>query len=1301
MKFTFRSILISFSFALYSNSASAQCVAAPSINFANPSFEGTAPAANVTPAPWTECMPGQTPDTQPGAWGVNLPPTNGSSYIGLVAEPSASWQEGAAEQLSSPFLAGTTYTFTVDLANSSSTGGGIVPGCAECEIWGGFSACDANTLLWHSGGITPYDVWQTYSVTFTPTQNFTWCMFQINSLGCSAQPYILVDNISPVLPSNVTATMQPIRNDRCSGDSTGKAVVHAVGLNPPFTYVWNTPLITSDTVLNNVPAGNYTVTVTDANTCSATASVTITQPSPLTLTPTIVPATCFAASTGSAYMSYAGGTQPMTFIWSNGPVTQNNSNLFAGLYNISVTDSAGCTATGGVNITQPTQLTVAGSVTNATCGSSNGSITVTATGATGPYTYVWNTTPAQTSVNATALAARGYVVTVTDFNSCSVSAPFTVSQPPNGMTSALSVTNVLCFGQSTGALGSATSGGSPPYVYTWSTGASSVGISNLAAGLYTVTIDDQTGCGFVLDTVITQPDSALVANISKADIKCFGLSTGSATVTATGGTGGYTYNWNTTPAQTTPAINGLAAGSYLLTVTDAHACTVTATTTITQPAALSVTESHVNVLCYGGNTGSATAAAAGGILPYAYSWNTVPVDTNNAITGLIAGSYHVLVTDSNQCTATITSVITQPASPLQVTDTLISPLCFGQVAATATSQASGGTPGAGYAYLWNTTPTQSTQTISNIPAGTYTIAVTDANGCTASDSITVAPPPTALTITTTPVNVLCFGNNTGSIAAVASGSYGSFSYLWNTAPAQTTATGSQLVAGNYSITVTDIKGCTATAADVVTQPAAPLALTTTKTDVLCYGANTGAAAVTATGGTANYNYIWSTNPQQASAAATSLVAGWYGVVVTDANGCIDTTSVTITQPAAPLAATPTIQDILCNGQTNGSISVAATGGTIAYNYQWSVAAANTSTAGNLAAGSYSMTVTDANSCTFAINNMVVTEPGALTLNTAITNVSCPHHGDGKINTTVSGAVPPYTYAWNNGETTPTDTLLNGGTYNVIVTDNNGCTITATNLLVAELPGVSLSANVTNILCFPLKDGAINIMATSTFMPLQYRWSNGAVTPDLLNIDTGLYSLTVTDAHNCVADTSLHLGNDSTFSMAASPDTVTIKLGQSVNLALTAFGGTFSTIDWSPSEALSCSDCANPVSSPIQSITYYIATTDLRGCTANASVQVTVIPTYDIFVPNAFTPNGDGNNDYFEVFGNKEAWKYFAVEVFDRWGEKMLESNDMNFKWDGEYKGKPGLMGVYVYQIHLVYLDNHTDKLFKGTVTLIR
>jgi len=187
----------------------------------------------------------------------------------------------------------------------------------------------------------------------------------------------------------------------------------------------------------------------------------------------------------------------------------------------------------------------------------------------------------------------------------------------------------------------------------------------------------------------------------------------------------------------------------------------------------------------------------------------------------------------------------------------------------------------------------------------------------------------------------------------------------------------------------------------------------------------------------------------------------------------------------------------------------------------------------------------------------------------------------------------------------------------------------------------------------------------------------------------------------VVDTSFTVLNDNVFSIVASPHDTTIDLGYSADLIVVPNGGNIASIIWQPSNGLNCSNCVAPTASPVQSI-YYIATsTSDSGCVASDRVNITVIPKYVIFIPNVFTPNGDGNNDFFEVFGNKEAWKQFEVQVFDRWGEKVYDSNDMNFKWDGVYKGKMMQPAVFVYQIHIVYLDNYTDKLYKGSVTLVR
>jgi gliding motility-associated-like protein len=221
------------------------------------------------------------------------------------------------------------------------------------------------------------------------------------------------------------------------------------------------------------------------------------------------------------------------------------------------------------------------------------------------------------------------------------------------------------------------------------------------------------------------------------------------------------------------------------------------------------------------------------------------------------------------------------------------------------------------------------------------------------------------------------------------------------------------------------------------------------------------------------------------------------------------------------------------------------------------------------------------------------------------------------------------------------------------------------------------------------------------MPLQFSWSNGQTLQNISSLDTGTYSVTVTDAHGCTATDVFHIGNDSVFSIDATPDMVTIDLGETVNLNVQPIGSSFGSVLWTPSYALNCSDCISTISSPVESVTYHVTGTDVNGCIAHDTVRINVIPKYVVFVPNVFTPNGDGANDYFEVFGNKEAWKQFNVEVFNRLGEKVYESNDMNFRWDGTFKGVLQNPAVYVYLVKVVYIDNYSEKLFKGSVTLLR
>ncbi|MBL7807167.1 MAG: SprB repeat-containing protein, partial [Saprospiraceae bacterium] len=425
--------------------------------------------------------------------------------------------------------------------------------------------------------------------------------------------------------------------------------------------------------------------------------------------------------------------------------------------------------------------------------------------------------------------------------------------------------DVKCNGALTGSIDLTVSGGTSPYTYAWSNSKTTQDISGLAAGTYTVTVTDAAGCTKTTSVTINQP-SALSLSTTKVNVKCNGGNTGSIDLTVTGGTPGYTYIW--TNAATTQDISNLTAGTYTVTVTDANACTKTISTTITQPSALSLTSTQKNLLCYGATDGDIDLSVSGGTSPYTYSWSNGA--TVQDLWNIGAGTYTVTVTDANACTKTLSATITQPAEII-LTKTITDVKCAGQSNGAIDLTVSGGSPG--FKYSWSNSAT--TQDISNLAAGTYTVTVTDVNGCTKTTSATVNQPG-VLTPTTTKVNVACFGGNTGSIDLSVTGGTSPYTYAWSNAA--TTQDISNLVAGTYTVTVTDANLCTKTVSTSITQPASALNVTETHVDVNCNGQNTGSIDATPTGGTTPYTYSWSNGATTQD--ISGLTAGTYTLTVT-------------------------------------------------------------------------------------------------------------------------------------------------------------------------------------------------------------------------------------------------------------------------------------------------------------------------------------------------------------------------------------------------------------------------------------
>ncbi|MBK9399816.1 MAG: gliding motility-associated C-terminal domain-containing protein [Bacteroidetes bacterium] len=1009
----------------------------------------------------------------------------------------------------------------------------------------------------------------TYSVTATDPGS-----------GCSVSQAVVITE-----PSGMNATAVATQPS-CTGVANGAIDASVTGGNTPYTYNWSNGSTTQD--LNSLPAGTYTLTITDANGCTKTSTTTLagTYLVGLTTTPTAV--SCFGNASGAIASTPANGVAPYSYAWSNGASSSGLNNINAGVYTLTVTDANGCKATSSATITQPSAaLSLTASALPVNCfGQSTGSVSVNASGGTAPYTYLWSNGATTSSLNN--IPTGTYTVTVTDSKGCTSTLNRSVNQPLAALTTGASQTNVNCFGQSTGAISVTVSGGTTPYTYLWNNGAQTQNINSLSAGIYSVTVTDAVGCTSVISRTITQPTATLTASTSSTNaVSCFGGSNGSIALNINGGTTPYSYNWNT--GATTQNLSGLSAGNYSVTVTDANNCTsAVSSISITQPtAALNATSAKVNVACFGNASGSVNITTIGGTSPYTYQWNNGASSQN--ISGLSAGTYTVTVTDAQNCITNASVNISQPAAAVSLSTTKTNVRCFGSITGLATAIGSGGT--SPYTYIWSNGA--NTSSINNLTAGTYTVTITDANGCTSATPVSITQPAAALAISANTTNISCRNVPTGTITTNVTGGTSPYSYQWNNG--MSTSSLNNLSSGSYTVTVTDAQGCTINNTYTLSQPNAILSATLTGNAVGCFGNSTGSATVVANGGTTPYTYQWNTGSTASSISNAS--AGSYSVTITDANGCTVNGNTAITQPIGALSLSTTSTNVACFGNSSGSAVVTPTGGTTPYTYIWSNGI-STQGASSLAAGNYSVTVTDANGCTSnsAVN---IQQPSATLQASATSNdINCTGNSIGSIDVTVNGGTSPYSYLWSNGSGQQDITNLSANTYTVTVTDANGCTFQLSKTVSQPAGALNVNSSVTNLLCHDDNNGIINITASAGTPPYTYSWSTGSTSEDINNLSAGSYTVTVSDNNGCTLTNNLFVTQPSA-PLAASISNVPVACfgNSTASLNLSVTGGTSGyTFAWSNGNT-------NEDQSNISAGNYSVIITDQNGCTTSAQTSI--------------------------------------------------------------------------------------------------
>jgi gliding motility-associated-like protein len=927
--------------------------------------------------------------------------------------------------------------------------------------------------------------------------------------------------------------------------------------------------------INDV-AGTYSVTVTDDNGCSKTASVTITQPAnPLAVSGTANNVSCNGASNGSIFINATGGTLPYNYLWSNGSTVPNLVSLNANTYTVTVTDGNGCTATETFNVSEPSaiQLSIVG--TDVSCaGAADGSADLSVNGGTTPYTFAWSNFAS--SEDLTGIGGGKYFVVVTDANGCSARDSVTIIEP-TPIVVVITISNVLCNG-GTGSISASVSGGSGSYNYAWSNGATSSSITDVA-GTYSLTVTDNTGCSKVVSATITQPASAVSIIGNANDVTCNGLSNGSININVIGGTVPYSYAWSN--GAVVNSLNGLSANTYTVTVTDGNGCTATASYIINEPSALVTSISGTDVTCAGANDGTVDLNVTGGTTPYTYSWNTFA--NTQDLNGVAGGTYIVVVTDANGCTARETISIVEP-QPLVINLVALNNVnCNGGNNASIDVNITGGTTP--YIFAWSNGA--NTEDVSGLQAGSYTLTVTDFNGCSAVRTFNITQP-SAIQVSGVVKNVSCAGAADGTVAQSIVGGVQPYTFAWSNGA--TTQDLSGLSGNSYSFTVTDFNGCTATAVYNVAEPQ-PLASTITKTDVDCPGASNGAASISVSGGTAPYTYFWSNFTINQNINAVS--GGKYYVIVKDKNNCELRDSVVIVEPQ-PIVITPTVTNVSCNNANDGSITVAVTGGTPNYSFAWSNGGTGATITG-LAAGQYALTVTDANFCTKTIS-VIVTQPVVLSLTGVAVDALCNGGSNGKVDITVVGGTVPYTFSWSNGSTLEDLNNITAGTYDVTVTDFAGCTATGSYVVGEPTPIVS-SVTSTDVTCFNAKNGTATVQVSGGTAPYSYLWSTFQGSASIGNLNGGLYIVIITDNNGCEKRDSANIFEPQPLVLSTTVNQISCFNANDGAITVNVTGGTPNyTFAWS-------NGAVGATLTGLAGGIYEVTVTDFQGCTAVTSAQI--------------------------------------------------------------------------------------------------
>jgi len=1156
-----------------------------------------------------------------------------------------------------------------------------------------------------TGGKAPLLYYWSTGETTQSVSGLTAGVYELTIMDNSACAETFIIEVNDPAPITVLST---ITDESCIGND-GSISLEINGGSAPYTFNWNNGEKTQ--ALTGLKAGNYTVEIEDSKGCKETFTFTVNHDVTFTVVPTIIDVKCHGSNDGSITLTISGGIEPYSdFIWSNGATTKDISDLAAGTYSVKFRDEQGCNhQSPDFIVNQPDPLTITADINDPSCkGASNGSIIITSvTGGTAPYYYLWPENV--TTKDVTNLGKGIHQLILTDANNCTLDTSFVIGEP-DGFVIDSSITNITCYGSNNGSITiDVTSGGTAPYNYQWNTGDQTASIVNLGKGVHTVVITDAEGCKDSLSFTIAEPDPIQAVSLV-TNVQCYKGRDGSIKVTPTGGTPAYSYFWNT--SDTSSTLSNLKVGTYTLTITDQNFCTKDTTFIITQPDTLVIDHASAvsNVSCNGKSDGyiELLLNITGGTAPYTnFQW------TPNSLSGqnnydLPAGVYMVEFYDANNCIYKDQFEITEPQPVTFNPIANPNPICKEKTVTITV-------PEVYVAYSFNGGISYQTSNTFSKPIYSDTlikVTVMDANYCESKiDSIVIELE--KLEIDNLSKDVSCFGLSDGVIAlANFKGGSGNYMFGIEGRPYQLDSTFTGLEKGTYLVSIYDLTGCLYDYTVEIKEPEKlALGIDTILEIKPCANSNNGEIHLEVTGGNGDYRYSLNNGPLTTTPVFTNLSQNSYLVKVIDQNGCADSLTAAVTAPDT-INITNMLVDITavkCFGDQNGAIKVSnITGGLQPYIFTLNGIKNNTGEFENLPGGNATLVISNKDDQCPVNYPLTIPEPDQLiTIMTDVQQITCIDEGSVTLNAV--GGTAPYMYAIddNSYDTINVFSKLKVGTYHFTIKDFNNCISEADTTLIHIGPIPYIKTQ--DVLCYNEKTGEIKVDSLQGGTPIFTYYLNKieqGTNNVMSELRAGIYSMAIKEGNCDIPYTvnSYYLFNgtdyDTIFTSSiiiTEPEPITaetyvIKSSREIN------SGTIYIYDiqgGKPFYLISNDDMVYApyalTDSTLNSYNnlapgvYKIFIKDANGC----KVEKEVIVGSGFYIPNMFTPNGDGKNDRFEILSIPYGSKFY---VFNKWGSRVFASDNYDNSWDGE--NQPD--GVYFYELHLP-----NGQSYKGWVEIIR